>query len=100
MNFMVKVHKAEGRVVLAVCDQDIFGKKFSDENRQIDLSSDFYKGRLMEEEHVFNLMEASNSINLVGAKIVELAIKKGFVNPKNIIKIGNIPIALIVNESV
>ncbi|MGB9748333.1 MAG: DUF424 family protein [Candidatus Woesearchaeota archaeon] len=100
MSFMVKIHKAEGRIVLAVCDSDIFGKKFSEGNKQIDLSSDFYRGKIMDEDRVLSLMEASNSINLVGSKIVELAVKNGFVNQKNIIKINNIPIAFIVNESV
>jgi hypothetical protein len=99
MNFMVKVHKAEGRVVLAVCDHDIFGKKFYEGNRQIDLGSDFYKGTIMDEERVLNLMNCSHSINLVGNKIIEFAIKNGFVKEENVIRIASIPIAFVVNEN-
>jgi hypothetical protein len=43
---IAKIHKTfDGRNVLAVCDSDLLGKKFEEKDLQIDLNSDFYKGK-------------------------------------------------------
>ena len=44
---IVKIHNNEGRLILAICDKDILGKKFVEEKKQLDLSSGFYKGEQM-----------------------------------------------------
>ncbi|MEM2121112.1 MAG: DUF424 family protein [Candidatus Woesearchaeota archaeon] len=98
MNFITKIHKAQGKIVLAVCDEEIFGKKFCEGNKQIDLTSDFYNGKKTDELHVLELMKSANSINLVGKNIIKLAIKNNFLSEENVLIIDKIPIAIIVNE--
>ena len=41
---LAKVHKANDRVVLALCDSELFGKRYTEENKQLDLTSEFFKG--------------------------------------------------------
>ena len=41
---IVKIHKRDDRTILAVCDSDLIGRTFTEGERQLDLSSDFYKG--------------------------------------------------------
>ena len=53
---LVKVHKnTEGQILLAICDDDLIGKKFEEGNLQLDLSSDFYKGEEKSEDEIMDL---------------------------------------------
>ena len=47
---IVKVHSDKNRLIVAVCDNEVFGKKFYEGELQLDLSSDFFKGEEMKEE--------------------------------------------------
>ena len=74
---IVKVHKnQEGRTVAAVCDSELAGKKFEDGDKQLDLTSDFYKGEETDDMHTGDIIRNSDIINLVGEKSVELGIKE------------------------
>lgn len=89
---IVKVHKTQdGRKIVAICDNDLIGKKFGEGNLQLDLSSSFYRGEEMSEEGIIRLIESSYIVNIVGEKSIKLAIKWGIVDKGNIIKIKNIP---------
>jgi hypothetical protein len=42
---ILKEHKShDGKCVIALCDDDILGKKFEENGLQLDLTSSFYKG--------------------------------------------------------
>ena len=96
---IVKLHKTpEGRIILAVCDSDLVGKCFEEDGLQLDLTSDFYKGREGDKKRVLELFKVAHIINLVGEKSVELGRKEGIV--QKVIRIKGIPHAqaVIVRE--
>jgi len=98
---IAKLHRSyEGRVILAVCDSGLIGKCFSEDELQLDLSSNFYKGEEMSDKRILNFFKVVNIVNLVGEKAVGLGIKAGIVDRKQVIKIKGIPHAqaLIVRE--
>lgn len=89
---IVKKHKTpDGRLVLAICDSEIIGKKFVQGKMQIDLGSDFYKGDEMDEEKTAGLIKFAYIINMAGEKAVNIGIKGGIVEKKGVIKICNVP---------
>ncbi|MEE9525069.1 MAG: DUF424 family protein [Candidatus Woesearchaeota archaeon] len=99
---IVKLHKSlEGRVILAVCDSDICGKKFEEGDLQLDLSSNFYKGEEMDEERILNLMKSVHIVNLCGKKAVELGVKARIIDKENVVVISGVPHAggIIVREA-
>jgi hypothetical protein len=55
----------------------------------------FYKGELTSEEKFKELLTQANNINLVGEKCVNLAVREGYLNEKDIIKIQGVPHALV-----
>ena len=58
---IVKIHKTqEGRIILAVCDKEIIGKKYEENGIQLDLKSEFYKGKEIEEEKVKELFKKAS----------------------------------------
>ena len=91
--FIVKQHKD----VLAVCDANIFGKKYEEGNLQLDLTSEFYDGEKVDEKRVIELLSRFGSINFVGEKSIKIGIEKGFIGSENIIKIKDIPHAICLN---
>jgi len=96
---IVKIHKIQdGRRILAICDNDLIGKKFEEGKLQLDLSSDFYNGKERSEEEVIELLKGSYIVNIVGKKSIGLMIKLGVVNEKNILRVKNIPHAQAVLE--
>jgi hypothetical protein len=87
----VKIHKSNDRSIIAICDEDLIGKKFSQKNLVLDVTERFYKGEIMSDEKVIELMKSGSNLNIVGKKSINLAIKNGIIESNNIIKIDNIP---------
>jgi len=83
----------DGRLFLAVCDDDLIGKKFEDEKLQLDLTSSFFKGGEKNADEIIALVKKSYMVNFVGEKSIKLALKEGFVEKDNVITINNIPTA-------
>jgi len=96
---IIKVHKTQdGRRIIAICDNNLIGKKFEEKNLQLDLTSDFYKGEEKTKEEIIESIKGSYIVNIVGKKSISLAIKLGIINKDNIIKIKNIPHAQAILE--
>ncbi len=88
---IVKKHINEGRLILAICDDELVGKKFSQKDIQIDLTGSFYKGKELSIEEIKDLTKKAFVINAVGKKSVNFLIKEGFISEKDVINIENIP---------
>lgn len=89
---IVKEHKSiEGRKIVAICDEDLIGKKFEDRRLQLDLNSNFYKGEKKTKEEVLKIFERADILNLVGKKTIEIALEAKVISKDKIIKIKNIP---------
>ena len=91
---IVKLHKTnDNQMLLAICDSDLIGKKFEEGKKQLDLTSDFYKGEEKTEQETADLMRNSYIMNIVGEKSVQLAIKEDLISEEDTNKIDNIPYA-------
>lgn len=97
---IVKVHKRQEKTIVAVCDNDLLGKKFEENDLQLDLTSDFYKGEKIDEKEAGDLIRNADIVNLVGEQSVKLGIEEGIVDKDRILKIAGIPHAeaVIVHE--
>ena len=94
----VKVHKSY-RNVVALCDSDLVGKKFEEGIKQLDLRENFYKEKELDESEAAQLIKfqakEDSTFNIVGQKSIALAEKLGIISSEGIMKIQNIPFALI-----
>ncbi len=96
--FVVKKHVYTSRLILAVCDKDLLGRRFENKDKLLDLNSSFYKGELMDEGEVLILMKEAYILNLVGKLSVELALKNKLISKDRIFTIKNIPYAQSVKD--
>jgi uncharacterized protein len=92
----VKKHESKDRIVFAVCDEDLIGKKFQEGDLVLDVSERFYKGEKKTNEEIKEIFMNSSNINLVGKKTINFALKLGILNKDSIITVDGIPHAQIV----
>ena len=98
MSFTAKIHgKDSSREIIAACDNEILGKILVDREREIEfkVSEEFYGNEIFEWEEIVDSISNGRNVNLVGNNIVELAIKNGLIDPKNVIEIEGVKHAQI-----
>lgn len=88
---IVKIHKlSDDRIMLAICDSNLLGKKFENGKHQLDLSSDFYRGEEMDDEKILSYIKRTYIINLVGEESIDFGIRYKLIE-KNIVVIKGVP---------
>ena len=99
---IVKGHKSKSGLIVSVCDEDILGKKYSENGLLLDLTSDFYKGKKMSRDDAEKNCKKAYIINAVGEKSVELVKKMGIIRQDNIRRIKKIPFVqcLVLNNEI
>jgi hypothetical protein len=97
---LIKIHSAS-RMVVGVCDFELFGKKIEDPDglRQIDLTGKFFDGeRKTPEEAKTILLDAKKedaTFNFVGKKSCDLALELNLISEKGIEEINDVPMGLV-----
>ena len=87
----IKVHKAEGIVIVAASDSELVGKKFSQGKIRLDVCEGFYGCEDFEESGLVNFLNVCTTANLVGKRAVAIAIKAGFIEKDCVMKIDGVP---------
>lgn len=96
MKIYIKVHRIENEILLAACDVELLGKKFSQDELEIEVKKDFYGGEIRDIEELKREIEKATIVNLLGNKVVDFAIKNNFIDKKNVLKIANVKHAQII----
>ena len=86
------------RDVVAICDKELIGKKFEEDDFQLDVKENFFKGEEKSSEEVSKIIQDFSkedaTFNIVGEKAVALAIKNNLVAENAVKKISGIPFTL------
>ena len=88
MKFRMKIYRIRGEVLVAVCDEDIVGKKFKEGELKIEIKEDFYGKESYGEEDVKRALRQATIANISGEKAVKLAIDLGIIDKDRVLKIG------------
>ncbi len=91
----MKVYRRGDEVLVAACDADLLGKSFKEGELRIEVSS-FYDGLQVHKNELVRHMKLATIANLVGEKVVGIAIEEGYIDKENIIRIDGIPHAQMV----
>jgi len=95
----LKIHKTEKGDMIAMCDEELLGKDFSEGKIVLDLKtySDFYKGDLMSRKQILGALDvaALYSANVVGKESVEVMQEKGMVEEGAVKMVGKVPFVQI-----
>lgn len=87
------------RDIVAVCDDELLGKKFEEGKLQLDVKESFFKGKESSREEVSDIMRdmklEDSTFNIVGEKSVQIALETGIITKEGIKKIVGVPFALV-----
>lgn len=92
----MRIYKVRGEVLLAACDRELLGKKFEEGELRIEINPEFYFESYVSEKTFLNSMKIATIANLVGEKVVGLAIREGYIDRDNIMRIAGVPHAQMV----
>ena len=94
----IKIHKGYIKTV-ALSDTNLLNKTFEEDNKQIELHVHFFEGEEINKEKAIEILKDMQkedaTFNIVGDESVESAIEAGIIGKQGIIKIDNVPIALV-----
>ena len=93
---LVNVHSAEGRTIISIADGNLIGKEFEDGDKYLQVPKQFYGGKELEEREILKLLKDASSVNVVGKESVEFCIKNKLVESDNILKVKDVPYAIII----
>jgi hypothetical protein len=95
-----KIHKSY-RLVVAICDKEIYGRKLIDGKRQLDLTGPFFKGDEVDEnelrKRITDSFKEDATFNIVGEKSVRIAKELEIVKDEGVIEIDGVPFALVLS---
>jgi hypothetical protein len=89
--FWSKVYRVKDQIVVAICDEELIEKTLDFDDVKFHVSRKFYGGDLIDHEKAEKLLENATIGNLVGEKIISLALNKRYIAKENIILISGIP---------
>ncbi len=96
----VKLHTSSRRVV-AICDENLLGKRFEQGIKQLTITESFFKGEKVQKKDLIQLMKLEfkegSTFNIAGKESVNAAIEAGIIEKNSASKVKNIPFILIIN---
>jgi hypothetical protein len=87
---LAKKHISNGKIVLALCDKEIYGKRYEKGKRVLDLSSGFYSGTEKTEKEISEMIKRSYIVNAAGDLSVGLLIKNNIISKDECALVGGI----------
>ena len=95
---LIKIHKAY-RIVVALCDSDLIGKTFTQDNKEITIHPNFFKGEEKTKQEILqilqNMQKEDATFNIVGKESIQTALEAGIISKQGIITIQDTPVALV-----
>ena len=95
---LIKIHNSY-RKIIAICDNNLIGKTFEQDNKVLDLTTTFFEGEEKNEQETFKIMQQGSmedaTFNIVGKNSIKLALKAGIIKQEGIIKIQDVSVALV-----
>lgn len=97
---LIKIIKTH-RDIVSICDTELLGKKFQEENFQLEIKENFYKGDEKNKQEIIEIIEKmvleDATFNIVGEESIKTAIESEIISENDVKKIKNIPYALILS---
>ncbi len=97
-DILLKIHKSY-RWVVAICDKDLIGKVLSEEEKQLDLSGNFFKGEEVDEKkaktEIIRALREDATFNVVGERSVKLFLDLGLAKKEELLQIEGVPFILL-----
>ncbi len=95
---IAKKRSQNGKIFLSICDKEIIGNVFVEEDKVLDLKSSFYQGEEINKEDLKEIIKKSYFITCVGKKSIKYLKNFNIISKDNIREIQNIPYSFVLIE--
>lgn len=82
--------------MVAVCDRELLNTTVRNGDIEVHISESFYGNRLSNVDEVAAALERARNANLMGTRVVALAIARGIVERDGCLMIGDVPHAQVI----
>ena len=98
---VMRVHRVRAEFVVAACDADLLGRDLAvgEKGRTVKVSAQFYGERRVSREELVVALARATIANLLGDRVLRLAVEEGYVAPGGAGELGGVPHAQIVAMS-
>ncbi len=93
---LARMHRMGGDTILAVCDKEVVGRTLKGDGRSLTVTESFYKGTQIEEETLVEWMKSASSMNIVGNRAVEIAIREGYASQDQAFELDGVRYLVVV----
>ena len=87
--------KYQGSNMISICDLELVGKTLTDGELVVKLSKEYFQEQVIEESQAPELLKSCSIANLVGTRIVDLAISLRLANQNGVKHISGTPFLMI-----
>ncbi|HUU76244.1 MAG TPA: DUF424 domain-containing protein [Methanoregulaceae archaeon] len=92
----LKIHRSpDGDQVVAVCDHELLNTRVRRGELEICISEGFYGNRLSDADEVRSVLKMAGNVNLMGERVVALAVDMGLIERSNCFMFGTVPHAQV-----
>ncbi|MEW5937157.1 MAG: DUF424 family protein [Candidatus Thermoplasmatota archaeon] len=92
----IKVHRAEGEVVVAACDAELIGREFQEGRMRLKVTELFYGDDEYPETALDAFLSTCTTANLCGERAVKHAVSRGYIEDDHVLSIQGVKYALLV----
>jgi hypothetical protein len=86
----LKIHKSNKEVLIAVCDCDLMGKRFTENRLHVEINREFFGDMMASDLDMEIALKSATIANFVGRRCVQHAIELGYVDEKNVLIIDGV----------
>ncbi|MBN2330524.1 MAG: DUF424 domain-containing protein [Candidatus Aenigmarchaeota archaeon] len=91
VTFSCRTHVADGKSILAVCDEVLLGKTVRFGEVDFDISESFYGGNRSDQKQILEKVRQADMVNVVGREIVDLLVSEQEVDRECVLWMGDVP---------
>ena len=91
----IKIHEAEDRTILALCDEDLLGKTFEEHDFILEVKEPFFGKEKKGKEFLTELIKNASNINAVGKETIQFCLDLKIISKEDIKEIQGIPFVFI-----
>lgn len=93
--FALRKIKYQETIMINICDIELLGKEINKGDFVIDISTNYFLEEEIDEHEAIILLKSSSVLNLVGDRIVNLALKLRLAKENSVKVIENIPFLMV-----
>jgi hypothetical protein len=94
MRVYLKVHIKHDMETIACCDEELLNQIYKEGNLKIEITNQFFGGKLIDLEDAILILKEAPCFNIVGERIINKAIDCKLISLEGVKSINGVPMAL------